>query len=87
MAEQVLCALLVEDGARVDTRRNLEGNAARDIGLDETRDDIDRGALGSEQQVDTRGTRLLREAGDELLNLLADDNHHVCELVEHHKDR
>ena len=37
-------------------------------------------------QVDTGRPRLLRQACDQFLDLLADDHHHVGELVDHHDD-
>ena len=41
MPEQRLRTHLVEDGARIDARRHLEGDAGRDVGLYQTGDHID----------------------------------------------
>src|SRR5690606_25628560 len=84
--QQLLGATLVKDGAGIDLGGHLEGDAARHVGLDEAGDHIHRGPLGGENQVDTGGPCLLGDAGDELLNLLADDHHHVGEFVDHHHD-
>ena len=86
LAEQRLRAHLVEDGARIDVRRNLERDARRDVRLDEAGDHVDRRALRREDQVDARGARLLREPRDQLLDLLADHHHQVGELVDHDDD-
>jgi hypothetical protein len=77
LPEQRLGAHLVEDGARVDLARHLEGDTRRDVGLDEARDDVHRRALGGEDEVDAGRARLLREAGDEFLDLLPDHHHQV----------
>ena len=71
LPEQRLRAHLVEDRARVDLARDLERDARRDVRLDEAGDDVDRRALRGEHEVDARGARLLRDARDQLLDLLA----------------
>src|SRR3569833_2149072 len=86
VTEQVFRALLVEDGARIDTRRDLEGDARRDVGLDQTGDDVDRRPPRRKHEMDARGARLLREPRDELLDLLADQHHHVGERVDYDDD-
>src|SRR5436189_140458 len=63
-ADQRFGARLVEDGARVDSRRHLESDARRNVGLDEAGDAIDRRSLRRQYQVDAGGTRLLRDARD-----------------------
>src|SRR3569623_2512011 len=84
--EQVFRALLVEDGARIATRRDLEGDARRDVGLDQTGDDVDRRPLRRKHEMEARGARLLREPRAELLDLLADQHHQVGELVDYDND-
>ena len=86
LAEQRLGAHLVEDGARIDLARHLEGNARRDVGLDQAGDDIDARPLRGEDQVDAGGARLLRQARDQFLDLLADHHHQVGQFVDHHHD-
>ena len=60
VAQQRLSAGLVQDGAGIDLGRHLQGDAAGEIGLDEPGDDIDRGPLGRQDEVQTRRSRLLR---------------------------
>ena len=84
--EQRLGAHLVEDRARIDLGRDLEGDARGDVGLDQPGDDVDRGPLRGQDQVDARGARLLRQARDQLLDLLADDHHQVGEFIDDHHD-
>ena len=55
---------------------------ARDVGLDQSGDDIHRRPLRGEHQVNSRRPRLLRDPGDELIDLLPDDHHQVRELVD-----
>ena len=85
-AEQRLGAHLVEDGARVDLARDLERQARRDVGLDQAGDDVDARPLRRQDQVHARRARLLRQARDQLLDLLADDHHQVGELVDDDDD-
>jgi hypothetical protein len=59
--EELLCALLVEDGARVDLLRDAIGNARREVRLDHAGDDVDRRPLRREDHVHAGGARLLRE--------------------------
>ena len=67
-------------------RGHLEGDARRDIGLDEPGDHIDRRPLGRKDQMDAGGARLLRQARDQLLDFLADDHHQIGEFVDDHDD-
>ena len=53
-AQQVLGAVLVEDRARVDARRDLERDARREVRLDHARQHVDARALRREHQVDAR---------------------------------
>ena len=84
--EQVLRADGVEDRARVDAGGHREGDAARDVGLDEAGDDLDRWALGGHDEVDARGAGELRDAGDRGLDLVGGDHHQVGELVDDDDD-
>jgi hypothetical protein len=64
LPEQLLGALFAKDGAAVDLRRDLEGDAGREVGLDRAGDDVDRRALRRHDQVDAGGARHLRQALD-----------------------
>ena len=86
LAEQLLGALLAEDGARIDLRGDREGDPGRQIGLDHAGDDVDRRALGRHDQVDAGGARLLRQALDQELDLLAGGHHQIGELVDDDHD-
>src|SRR5712692_9002633 len=59
-AEKLLRAARVEDDAAVDLRPDRERDARRDVGLDEAGDDVRRGALGGDDEVDADRTRQLR---------------------------
>ena len=86
VAQQLLGATLVNDGARVDLAGDLERHARRNVGLDQAGDHVHRRPLCREDQVDTRRPRLLGDTGDQLFNLLADDHHHVGKFIDHHHD-
>ena len=84
MAQQRFGSHLVEDGPRVDLAGDLKGDTRRDVGLDETRDHVHGRPLGGQDQVDARGARLLRQPGDEFLDLLAGHHHEIGQLVDDH---
>ena len=86
LAEQLLGALLAEDGARIDLGGDREADPGRQIRLDHAGDDVDRRALGRHDQVDSGGARLLGEALDQELDLLAGGHHQIGELVDDDDD-
>ena len=86
LAQQLLGALLAQDGAAVDLRRDLEADAGREIGLDRAGDDVDRRALRRHDDVDAGGARHLRQALDRAFDVLAGDQHQVGHFVDHDHD-
>ena len=87
VSQQLFRPHLIENGARIHPRRHLKSDTSRDIGLDQSGDHIDRRPLSGKNQMNSGSTRLLRQAGDQFLDLLADDHHHVGQLVDHHHDK
>ena len=85
-ADEVLGARRVEDRAAVDLGRHRERDPAREVGLDQARDHVDRRPLRREHHVDAGGARLLGEADDRVLDVLALAHHQVGELVDHDHD-
>ena len=85
-AEQSFCAHLVQDGAAVDLGAHRKRNAGGNIGLDQARDHIHAGALGGQYEVNAGGAGFLRQAGDQLLNLLTHHHHQVGQLVDDDHD-
>ena len=85
-AEQVLGAGRVQDGAAVDAGGHGEGDAARDVGLDQAGDDLDRWPLGGDHEVDAGRPRQLGDAGDRRLDLVGADHHQVGQLVDDDDD-
>ena len=71
----------VEDDARVGLRGDVEGDARRDVGLDQAGDDVDRGPLGGHHEVHADRAAELAEADDGVLDLGRRDHHEVGELV------
>jgi hypothetical protein len=86
LAEQLLGSLLAQDRSAVDLGGHLEGNAGREIRLDGAGDDIDRGALRRQNDVDAGRPRHLRQALDRALDVLARDHHQIGHLVHNHHD-
>ena len=80
-----LGAVDVEDDAGVGLAGDGEGDARGDVRLDHARDDVGRGALGGDHQVDADGSGLLRQADDVLLHLLRRHHHQVGQLVDDHR--
>ena len=87
LAEQLLRALLAEDGPAVDLGGDLEADAGREVGLDRAGDDVDRRALRRHDQVDAGGPRHLRQALDRGFDVLAGDHHQVRHLVDDDDDQ
>src|SRR2546423_5089178 len=79
--EELLRAVRVNDRARVNLLRDAEGDARGEVGLNQSGDDINRGALRREDEVYADGARHLRESSDGLLNVAAAGHHQIGELV------
>ena len=86
LAEQLLGAHLAENGAAVDLRGHLEGDAGREVRLDGAGDDVDRRALRREDDVHAGGARHLRQALHRAFDVLAGDHHQVGHLVDDDDD-
>jgi len=63
-----------------------EADAGGDVGLDEAGDDVDRGALGGEDEMNADGAGHLGETGDGFLDVGAVEHHEVGELVDDDDD-
>ena len=55
--QQAFSARLVNNNAAVGSGGNGKGNAGREVGLDQARDHIDRGALSRNNHVNAGGAR------------------------------
>src|SRR5207245_844086 len=66
--QQLLRAARVEDDAAVDLRADRERDARRDVGLDETGDDVRGRPLRGDHEMNAHGTRQLCDATDELFD-------------------
>ena len=67
-AEQTFGPGHVEDRARVDLRTHRKRDPRRNVGLDDAGDDVDRRALGCDDEVDARRSRELGDAADRRLD-------------------
>ncbi len=65
--------------------RQCEGHSSRNVRLDESRDDVHRRTLRGQNEVDSRGPRLLRQAADVVLHILRCGHHEIRQLI-HHDD-
>ncbi len=86
LADEPLGALLVEDHAAVGGARHREREAGRHVGLDDAGDDVDRRALGGDDEVDADGAGHLGDAADRVLDVARRHHHEVGQLVDHHED-
>ena len=82
LTEELLGTLFAQNGAAVNFGGDLKGDAGREICLDRAGDDIDRGALGGQNDVNAGGARHLCEALDGTFNILAGDHHEIGHLVD-----
>src|SRR5690606_38234604 len=76
----------VDDDPAVGLGCDAEGETARDVGLDDTGDDVHGGPLRGDHEVDPHRTGHLGDADDGLLDFAARHHHQVVELVDHHHD-
>ena len=86
VAQQLLGAALIENGARIDLGTDLKSDAAGHVGFNQAGDHVHGGPLRGQNQVDAGGAGLLRDTRDQLFDFLADDHHHVGEFVDDHND-
>ena len=84
--QQRLGAVLVQDGPAVDLGRYPERDPAGKVRLDESGDHIYRGPLGSQNQVDADGPRLLRQDRERGFHLGLYRHHQVGQLIDDHDD-
>ena len=85
-AEKSLGAVGVEDGPRVNFGGQAEADSGWHVGLDEAGDDVDRGALRGQDEMNADGASHLRKAGDGLLDVGAVEHHQVGQLVDDDDD-
>ena len=85
-ANEGIGTLGVEDGAGVDLRGDLEGDARGKVGLDDAGDDVHRRALGGDDEVDAGGAGELGEARDGGFDFRGRDHHEVGEFVDDRDD-
>ena len=75
--EQRFSTHLVQNGSAVNFAADLESDTRWNIRLDQTSDHINTRTLRSQDQMDTRSARFLRQACDELFNLFTHHHHQV----------
>ena len=90
-ADKLVSTLGVKHGTRVDNRLCAQRDTCRDICLDNTRHNVYRRTLSSQNHVHTYGTRFLRDTRNRRLHLLAclhdkvtvlvNDNHDVWQVL------
>ncbi|GBF26726.1 hypothetical protein MnTg02_01767 [bacterium MnTg02] len=80
--EQLLCAVQIENGARICFRRHLKGNARREVCFDDTRDHIDGRTLRGHDQVYAHRTRHLRQAANRFLDFPGRSEHQVRQFID-----
>ena len=76
----------IQDHPAVDLRGDGEGDARREVGLDQPGDHVHAGALGGQHQVDAGRPRHLRQPADLPLDVVGRGHHQVGQLVDHQHD-
>ena len=84
--EQLFRTARIEDHPAVDLRADGEGDARRDVGLDEPGDDVCGRPLRGDDEVDADRPGKLRDPADELFDLAGRHHHQVGQLVDHDDD-
>ena len=86
MAHELLRSVHVEDDARVRLRRGHERDPTGDVRLDETGNDIHRGSLRRDDEMDADGPGHLRDPADRVFDVARRHHHQVGELVDYDDD-
>ena len=81
LAQQLVRAHRVKDGAGIHLGRDLEGDAGGDVGLDDAGDHVHAGPLRGHDAVDAGGARHLGDAGDGHFHVGGRDQHQVRQFV------
>ena len=76
----------VEDGARIDFRRDLIRDARGEIRFDHAGDDVDRRPLSGDDQMNADRARFLRQPRDGIFNILRRDHHQIGKFVDDDHD-
>ncbi len=84
--QQRFRATLIENGAGVDFAGHGKCDTRRNVGFNQTGDDIHGRTLRRQHQVDTRRTRLLRETRNQLFDFFTDRHHQIGKLIHQHHD-
>ena len=82
--DELIGAGAVENGLGIDHLAHAECYTAREVGFDQTCDDICRRTLGGNDHVHAHGTRLLGDTCYWLLDFLAGSHDKIGELVDNH---
>ena len=80
---QLVGTTAVENGARIDFRGHPESNPCGEVGFDDPRNDIDRRALGGDNQMNPNGTGQLGQASDRGLYFFSRSHDQVGKLIHH----
>ena len=86
LPDELLGAGLVEHDAGVGERGGREGHPAGDVGLDQTGDHVNAGALGRQYQMNASGAGFLRQPRNQLFNFFTNHHHQIGQLVNHDDD-
>ena len=86
LTNQFFRAGLVQDHATVSKARYRKCHTRRNVGFDNTRDDVDAWALCCNDQVNTDRTSLLRNASDAVFYVASRNHHQVIQLINHNQD-
>ena len=86
LAEQIFRAVLVEDDARVESARHLEGDARGDVRLDHAGDDFAARRLRGDDEMDAGGAGLGGQAGDGAFDVGGRGLHEIGQLVDDDDD-
>ena len=75
LTNEFFCAWLIQDHATVGKARYRKRHTRRNVGLDDTRNDVDAWTLCCNNQVNAYRTRLLRNTSNAIF-YVASRNHH-----------
>ena len=86
ITEQLLCALLAQNGARVDFRADAKRHAGREVGFDNAGNHVYGRTLGGHNHVNAGRPRHLGQSLHAAFNIFAGDHHQIGHFVDDDDD-
>ena len=86
LAKKLLPSATVQDRTGINLGVHAIAQSRRQVGLDDTRDDVHARALRGQYQMNAHGAGFLGDAGDAVFHLAARHHHQIRQFINDHDD-